>query len=84
MMAHINIEAVPIYTWFKAFLRWMGILSGGSNSSSFSLASHLSVGQLLKERICSSGSKFFFSRIDPFMQGLYLPEKLTGSHLKSP
>ena len=38
----------------------------GSNSCIFIFASHLIRGQLLKERICSSRSKFFPLRVDPF------------------
>ena len=37
----------------------------------FHIAFLLSEGQLLKERICSSRSKFFPIRVDPFLSCLY-------------
>ena len=45
-----------------------------------SLASLLNVGLLLKERICSSRSKFFPLRVDPSLKGFCCLEKQTGSH----
>ena len=33
-------------------------------------------------RICSNGSKFFLSRIDPSLERLFRPGKETGSHKK--
>ena len=51
-----------------------GYTCRGSNSSNF-YASLLSWGQLLKERICSSRSKFFTS-----FQRLLYPEKQPGTH----
>ena len=36
-------------------------------------------GQLLGERICSSGSRFFPFGVDPILKGLYCPGKHTGS-----
>ena len=41
----------------------------GSNSSSFIFVSLIIRGQLLKERICSSRSKFFSLRVYPFWLG---------------
>ena len=40
-----------------------------NNSALFIFTSLLNMGQLLKERICSSRSKFFSLRIDPLQQG---------------
>ena len=46
----------------------------GSNSAIFIFVSLFSSGQPLKERICSSRSKFLSLRIDPFLQRLCSPE----------
>ena len=43
-------------------------------------ASFLSMGLLLKERICSSRSKFFPLRVDPIAKCYVHPEKQTGTH----
>ena len=37
-------------------------------------------GQLFKERICSSRSKFFPLRVDPILEELCCPWKQSGSH----
>ena len=42
-----------------------------NNSSIFFLASLLNRDQLLKERICSSRSKFFSLRVDPILEALF-------------
>ena len=52
----------------------------GSNSVFLILASHINWGHLIKERICSHGSKFFPLRVDPFLGRLCPPGKQTGSH----
>ena len=54
----------------------MGTLSGEATPFS---DSHLSWGQLLKERICSHWSKFFHLRVDLISKGLLHREKHTGS-----
>ena len=36
-------------------------------------------GQLLQKRICSLRSKFFLVRVDPFLERVCCPEKLTGT-----
>ena len=38
----------------------------------FMVVSHINWGQLIKERICSSESKFFLLRVDPFSEDLVL------------
>ena len=47
----------------------MGTVSGGSNSVIFIFPFLLNRGQLLKERICSSRSKFFPLRVDLILEG---------------
>ena len=47
-----------------------------NNSTGF--ASLLSRGQLLKERICSTRSKFFSFRGDPIQRAVFYPEKHNG------
>ena len=51
-----------------------------NNSAVFIFASLLNGGQLLKERICSCGSKFFPLREDPIFAGHYHPGTQIGSH----
>ena len=48
----------------------MGTVSGKATLSFSSLLSFSIRGQLLKKRICSSGSKFFPLRADPILEGL--------------
>ena len=57
----------------------MGTLLRGSNSAIFIFASLLNRGQLLKERICSSGSQYLPLRVNMFEEGLCNPGKQTGS-----
>ena len=52
----------------------------GSNYTIFIFASLLNKGQLLKERICSKGSKFFPLKVDLILHRLYHPGKETGCH----
>ena len=42
----------------------------GSNSTIFIFAFLLNGDQLLKNRICSSRSKFFSLKVDPFLKGV--------------
>ena len=51
--------------------------SRGSNSTFFPF-SPLNIG--VNKRICTVRSKFFPSRTDPILQGLYCPGRQTGSH----
>ena len=46
-------------------LRLKSAFSWGSNPARFNFAFHLSLGKLLKEKICSVRSKFFPLRVDP-------------------
>ena len=46
-----------------------GFTFRGSNSAIFIFASLLHKGKLLEKRICSSRSKFFPLRVDPFWKG---------------
>ena len=52
----------------------------GSNSAIFFFASLFSGAQLLRKRICSNRSKFFPSRVDPILEGLYYVGRQSGSH----
>ena len=67
-------------TNFRYFFTVNGYTFRGSNSTTSSYFSLLHGAQLLKERICSSGSKFFPLREDPFLEGFRRPEKQTGGH----
>ena len=51
----------------------------GSNCVIDIFASIFSGGQLLKERICSSRSKFFYLKVDPF-EGFHHQQKQMGIH----
>ena len=62
--------------WYLMVLKWMNLFSGKAIHFPF-LASLLKLGQLLKERICSSWSKFFHWRVHPIWQ-MCPPEKQTG------
>ena len=52
----------------------------GAATAIFVFASLLKWGQLIKERICSSRSKFLSFRVDPILEGVNCPGKQTGSH----
>ena len=52
---------------------------GGGDLSNIEFAPFLNGGQLLKERICCSKSKFFNLRVDPFSGGFHILGKHTGS-----
>ena len=52
-----------------------GYTSRGSNFAIFIFVSLFSGSQLLKERICSSRSKFFLFRVDFILEGLCHPGK---------
>ena len=52
----------------------------GKYSATFIVASHVNWGQLIKERICSSGSKFFPLRVDPTLERFSCPGRVIGSH----
>ena len=56
--------------WICMIFRW-------NNAAIFILGSLFIKGQLLKERICSSGSKFFPWRLDPFCMGVLDKEART-------
>ena len=49
-----------------------------NNSAIFIFVSPLNRGQLLQERICSSWSKFFLLRVDPFLEPFHHPRIQTG------
>ena len=53
----------------------MGYTFKVSSSTIFIFASLFHGGQLIKERICSSGSKFFPLKVAPFLEGLCHPGK---------
>ena len=55
------------------------MLSGAATIISFS-TSLLNGGQLIKDRICSSRSKFRSFRVDPILEGVNCPGKQTGCH----
>ena len=57
-----------------------GYTSRGSNSVIFIVISHMNLGHLIKEIICSCWSKFIPLRVDPNLRRLCLPCKQTGSH----
>ena len=40
--------------------------------------------QLIEERICSSGDKLFFLRVDSFLKRFHSPEKRTENHKSTP
>ena len=54
--------------------------SRGSNLAIFIFAFISNGGHLLKQIICSSGSKFFPLRVTPILEGLHLPRKHIGTH----
>ena len=60
-------------------IKMYGYTFRGNNSVTFSFASLLNRGQLSKERICSSKSKFYRLRVDPILELLHHPEKQKGS-----
>ena len=70
-----------------AFPRWLkvyGYISGGTTPVHiFTFASLISGGLLLKERICSLGSKVFPLRSDPIWEGFIHPGKAQIGRQKS-
>ena len=62
-------------------LRRMGIFFKRSNCAIINFASLSSEGKLLKERICSSRSKFFPLRADPYFKIFLYPEKHIESRI---
>ena len=71
---------ILVRKWFKSGLKVKGYIFRGRNSAIFIFSSLINIGQLLKEIICSSRSKFFPLRVDPFLGGLCPPGKRTGNH----
>ena len=70
VQSHFNTLSLP--------LKMNGYTSRGSSSAITTFSSLFSEGQLIKERICSSRSKVFLLRVDPFVEELHLG-KQTGS-----
>ena len=68
----LSCAKIPVITCINV----NGVTFKGSNSSIF--ASLLSMGQLLKERICSFRSKFFPFKVDPSSKKVPHLEKQTG------
>ena len=50
----------------------------GSNSAIFIFASILNGSQLLKERICSTWSKFFLLKVDPLWKAFFICSMADG------
>ena len=61
-------------------LKVNGYTFRGSSSAGFLFAFFFNRGQLLKERICSSRSKFFPLRVDLLLKGFRCLWKQSGSH----
>ena len=66
---------MKVYPYILRFFKVNGYTIRGSNSVILIVVSHINWDHLLKERICSSGSKFFPKRVDPILGGLRLPGK---------
>ena len=77
MLYHIN----PIkHSRGVAFnQRWEG---GGGGGTRLFFASFLTKGKLLKERICSSRSKFFLLKVDPISESYLIKRKRTSCKSK--
>ena len=78
---HILIRVFPGHTLFKANGY---VLRGCNSSNTICFVSIDNGGQLLKEIICSNGSKFFPLRVDPFYGGSSSRKSILKSQKFSP